>query len=99
MVKKMSKATKTPKTENTIEDTFKGIAVDKLEKYIQLVTLRDELYGSWAKMRQDLNDRYHSRPYNFLRMNRIEEDLGRIDEIQSFEIKYRVNANDITKTL
>ncbi len=72
----------------------------ELQKYKQLVALRDELYvENWQKMQKDLNDRLRSRPYNFLRMGRIEDDILRVARIKAFEKLHDVNAADITKTL
>jgi len=56
-----------------------------------LITLRDELYkGSWEIMLQDLKDRLKNRPYVFKLVNRIEEDIERIENFQRFELKHNV---------
>jgi hypothetical protein len=63
-----------------------------------LIALRDELYvGSWERMLQDLRDRLQGRPYIFKLVNRIEEDLTRIERLQSFELKHRVNLADLVR--
>ncbi|NUQ35972.1 MAG: hypothetical protein HUU29_13655 [Planctomycetaceae bacterium] len=60
-----------------------------------LVILRDELYdGSWDKMTRDLKDRLTGKPYIFKLVHRIEEDLARIEKLQSYETKYKVNLAD-----
>ncbi|MCI0340835.1 MAG: hypothetical protein L0216_06730 [Planctomycetales bacterium] len=60
-----------------------------------LVTLRDELYvGSWEKMLQDLRDRLKGRPYIFKLVSRIEEDLVRIEKLQAYELRHKVNLAD-----
>ncbi len=65
------------------------------EEETMLVTLRDELYaGSWDKMRQDLADRLQGRPYIFKLVNRIEEDLQRIDKLHGYENEHGVNLAD-----
>ena len=65
-----------------------------------LIALRDELYvGSWERMLQDLRDRLQGRPYIFKLVNRIEEDLTRIERLQSFELKHRVNLADLVRDL
>lgn len=57
-----------------------------------LLILRDELYeGSWEKMRRDLEDRLNGRPYIFKLVHRIEEDLTRIEKLQSYELKHDIN--------
>ncbi|MCU0722039.1 MAG: hypothetical protein MUC63_00215 [Planctomycetes bacterium] len=63
-----------------------------------LVTLREELYfGSWEKMQQDLKDRLKGRPYIFKLVNRIEEDLERIEKLQAYELKNGVNLSELLK--
>ena len=63
-----------------------------------LITLRDELYvGSFERMVADLRDRLQFRPYNFKIVNTIEEDLIRIERIQGFELKHRVNLSDLLR--
>ena len=52
----------------------------------QLILLRDELYdGSWEEMVEDLRDRLAGKPYIFKLMNRIEEDLVRIERLRRYE--------------
>ncbi len=52
----------------------------------QLLLLRNELYGgSWEEMEQDLRRRLERKPYVFRLMNRIEEDLARIDRLRAYE--------------
>ena len=61
----------------------------------QLIVLRDELYdGSWAEMRQDLEDRRDGRPYIFKLIDRIEEDLGRISRLSEYEERHDINLGD-----
>ena len=51
-----------------------------------LVTLRDELYGgSWDRMLKDLKDRLKGRPYIFKLVNRIKDDLKRIEKLKANE--------------
>lgn len=61
----------------------------------QLLILRDELYdGSWDEMRRDLEDRRDGKPFIFALVNKIEEDLERINRIASFEGRAQVNLTD-----
>jgi len=65
-----------------------------------LVTLRDELYFSaWDKMLKDLKDRLKGRPYIFKLVNRIEEDIERIEKLQQYEVKHGVNLADFLKEI
>ena len=52
----------------------------------QLLLLRNELYdGSWNEMEADLRNRLDRKPYIFRLMNRIEDDLARIDRLRAYE--------------
>lgn len=63
-----------------------------------LVVLREELYGgSWDRMLQDLRDRLRGRPYIFKLVNRIQEDIARIEKLQEYEKKQGVNLGDFIK--
>jgi len=58
----------------------------------QLLLLRNELYdGSWEEMEQDLRRRLERKPYVFRLMNRIEEDLARIDRLRAYEETHRTD--------
>ncbi|MBI4713006.1 MAG: hypothetical protein HY762_06880 [Planctomycetes bacterium] len=60
-----------------------------------LITLRDELYGGqWDRMLKDLNDRLKGRPYIFKLVNRIKDDVRRIEKLQEYEKKYGINLAD-----
>ncbi len=60
-----------------------------------LITLRDELYfGSWERMLNDLKDRLRGRPYIFKLVNRIEEDIKRIEKLQNYESQHGINLSE-----
>jgi hypothetical protein len=68
------------------------------EEAKMLLVLRDELYmGSWDKMIEDLRNRLKGRPYIFKLVNRIEEDLERIETLRSYEEKHKINLRDLDK--
>lgn len=68
------------------------------EEAKMLLVLRDELYmGSWDKMVEDLKNRLKGRPYVFKLVNRIEEDLERIETLRSYEGKHKINLRDHDK--
>jgi hypothetical protein len=51
-----------------------------------LVKVRDALYeGSWQELEEDLRARLSGRPYIFKLATRIEEDLGRLARLRTFE--------------
>lgn len=63
-----------------------------------LIILRDELYsGSWERMLQDLRDRLRGRPYIFKLVNRIQDDISRIEKLQEYEKKNSINLSDFIK--
>jgi hypothetical protein len=65
------------------------------EEETMLLTLRDELYGnSWERMETDLRDRLQGRPYIFKLVNRIEEDLERIQKLRSYEEEHGIDLAD-----
>ena len=58
----------------------------------QLLLLRNELYdGSWDEMETDLSHRLDRKPYIFRLMNRIEEDLARIERLRAYEDEHNVD--------
>lgn len=60
-----------------------------------LILLRDELYGGrWDYLRQDLEDRKAGKPYVFKLATRIEEDLRRIERLEAYEKKHKINLAD-----
>lgn len=63
-----------------------------------LVRLREELYsGSWERMLADLKDRLKGRPYIFKLVNRIQDDISRIEKLQDYEKKHNVNLAEFLK--
>ena len=63
-----------------------------------LVQLRDDLYaGSWDQMLGDLRDRLQGKPYIFKLVNRIQEDIARIEKLQDYEKKHKINLADYLK--
>jgi hypothetical protein len=68
------------------------------EEEKMLLVLRDELYtSSWDKMEEDLRNRLKGRPYIFKLVNRIEEDLERIQKLRAYEEKHKINLRDHDK--
>jgi hypothetical protein len=70
--------------------------VNSLSKeYRMLVVLKKELYdGAWEPMLDDLRHRLAGKPYIFKLVNRIEDDIKRIEEMQKFEAKHNVDLAD-----
>ncbi len=63
-----------------------------------LITLREDLYGgSWDQMLKDLKDRLNNKPYIFKLVNRIQDDITRIEKLGDYEKKHKVNLADLVK--
>jgi len=79
----------------TLHDKFaSGLSPDERT----LVTLRDELYGgSWEQMLGDLRDRLKGKPYIFKLVNRIQDDIARIEKLSEYEKKHKINLAEYLK--
>ena len=79
----------------TLHDKFaSGLSPDERT----LVTLRDELYGgSWDQMLGDLRDRLKGKPYIFKLVNRIQDDIARIEKLSEYEKKHKINLAEFLK--
>ena len=65
---------------------------------LMLVKLREELYSSsWERMLADLKDRLKGRPYIFKLVNRIQDDIARIEKLQDYEKKNNINLAEFLK--
>jgi hypothetical protein len=60
-----------------------------------LLVLKRELYeNSWDDMVADLRARLEGRPFIFKLVNRINEDLARIQRLREFEQQQQVNLSE-----
>ena len=60
-----------------------------------LVVLKSQLYGgSWLAMKDDLANRLEGKPYIFKLVNRINDDISRIEQMQEFEEQNGVDLAD-----
>ena len=60
-----------------------------------LVVVRDGLYdGNWEAMLGDLRARLAGRPYIFKLVNRIQDDIARIQKLAAFESARAINLAD-----
>jgi len=67
--------------------------VDHLgDEHRMLIVLKAQLYGgSWDPMTEDLKNRLLGKPYIFKLVNRIKDDIERIEYLRSFEIEHHVD--------
>jgi len=57
-----------------------------------LVSLKAQLYGgTWEPMLDDLQNRLEGKPYIFKLVNRIKDDIGRIEQMRKFEEQHNVD--------
>ncbi len=62
------------------------------QEHKMLVALKVHLYGgSWTPMLDDLRNRLAGKPYIFKLVHRIQDDIGRIEEMQRFEAEHGVD--------
>jgi hypothetical protein len=82
--------------EKAIADFVKGLSAE----HKMLLILKTQLYGGkWEPMFQDLKNRLEDKPYIFKLVNRINDDIERIDQIRQFERQYNVNLSDYVESV
>lgn len=65
------------------------------EEHKMLVILKRQLYdGMWEPMLDDLKNRLKGKPYIFKLVNRINDDIARIEEMQKFEAEHNIDLAD-----
>jgi hypothetical protein len=63
-----------------------------------LVVLKKQLYGgSWEPMLDDLKNRLAGKPYIFKLVNRIKDDIERIEQMQDFEAEHKIDLADFVE--
>jgi hypothetical protein len=65
------------------------------QEHRMLVGLKAQLYGgSWDQMLDDLRNRLAGKPYIFKLVNRIQDDIERIEQMRRFEAEHHVDLAD-----
>ena len=65
------------------------------DEHRMLVVLKSQLYGgTWEPMLDDLKNRLDGKPYIFKLVNRIKDDIGRIQEMKGFEEENSIDLAD-----
>lgn len=68
------------------------------DKHRMLVVLKTQLYGDrWEPMLEDLQNRLEGKPYIFKLVNRIKDDIERIEQMRSFEAEHNVKLSNFLK--
>lgn len=77
--------------EKVVEDFIAGLS----DEHRMLVVLKVQLYGgSWEPMLDDLKNRLVGKPYIFKLVNRINDDIERIQEMQKLETEHDIDLAD-----
>ena len=93
----MEKAKKKPESQgNGPDELLVAEFVKNLsDEHRMLVVLKAQLYGgSWQSMLDDLQNRLKGKPYIFKLVNRINDDIDRIDGLKAFEKEHGVDLAD-----
>jgi hypothetical protein len=65
------------------------------DEHRMLVVLKSQLYGgTWEPMLDDLKNRLEGKPYIFKLVNRIKDDVARIQEMKEFEEENNIDLAD-----
>ena len=76
---------------NVLSDFVDGLS----DEHRMLVVLKAQLYGgTWEPMLDDLKNRLGGKPYIFKLVNRIKDDIERIQQMQNFEEEQNVDLAD-----
>ena len=76
---------------NVLSDFVDGLS----DEHRMLVVLKAQLYGgTWEPMLDDLKNRLVGKPYIFKLINRIKDDIERIQQMQNFEEEQNVDLAD-----
>ena len=87
----MSNDGRTDKGDEAVRAYVDGLT----QEHKMLVALKSQLYGgSWEPMLDDLRNRLAGKPYIFKLVHRIQDDIGRIEEMQKFEAEHSVDLAD-----
>ena len=74
-----------------VGDFVKGLS----EEQRMLVVLKAQLYGgTWEPMLDDLRNRLAGKPYIFKLVDRIQDDIERIEQMKKFEAEHNVDLAD-----
>jgi hypothetical protein len=85
-----NKGSKT-KASKVVSDFVAGLS----DEHRMLVILKAQLYdGTWEPMLDDLKNRLAGKPYIFKLINRIKDDIERIEQMQKFENEHNVDLAD-----
>ena len=81
--------------ETAVDKTVTEYAARLSNEHKMLVILKAQLYGgTWEPMLDDLQNRLVGKPYIFKLVNRIKDDIERIEEMKKFEKEHKIDLAD-----
>jgi hypothetical protein len=81
--------------ETSVDKSVENYVAGLSDEYRMLVILKSQLYGgTWEPMLDDLKNRLDGKPYIFKLVNRIKDDIERIEQMQKFENEHNVDLAD-----
>ncbi len=88
-------APKSSSSDRNVENAVIDYVSRLSDEHKMLVALKAQLYGgSWEPMLDDLRNRLAGKPYIFKLVHRIQDDIGRIEEMRRFEAEHKVDLAD-----
>jgi hypothetical protein len=79
----------------SVSNVLSDFVDDLSDEHRMLVVLKAQLYGgTWEPMLDDLKNRLVGKPYIFKLVNRINDDIERIQQMQNFEEEQNVDLAD-----
>ncbi len=79
----------------SVKKAVSDYVADLSDEHRMLVVLKAQLYGgSWEPMLDDLRNRLAGKPYIFKLVNRIKDDIERIEEMKEFEAEHGVDLSN-----
>lgn len=78
--------------ETEVDEAIAGFVDHLGDEHRMLIVLKAQLYGgSWDPMIDDLKHRLAGKPYIFKLVNRINDDIERIEYLRTFETEHHVD--------
>ena len=82
-------------TAAAVDQTVSSYVSTLSPEHRMLVVLKSQLYGGrWEPMLEDLRNRLAGKPYIFKLVNRIKDDIERIESMQAFEVDHGIDLSD-----
>ena len=81
--------------ETSADKLIIGFVAGLSNEHRLLVSLKAQLYdGTWETMLDDLQNRLEGKPYIFKLVNRIKDDIERIEQMRKFEEQHNVDLTE-----